>query len=87
MLVSTARMEDETVARHVLRHELGHMFGAPSVARINTEESLGLHCTNDPCTMQQKLSVAEALKHAYKIDGNKPYCPQCTKDITEYVAP
>ena len=89
LMVSAARFEDDVLARQVLRHEFGHLFGAPSKGRSNTVEELGLHCTTDLCTMQQKLSVAEAKKSALQIEkaGSFPYCPQCTEDIQRYRPP
>ena len=89
LLVSTARFEDNTLAKQVLHHEIGHMFGAPSEGRTNTIEELGLHCTNDLCAMQQKITVSEARKYAHKIEKKDlfPYCLQCTEDIQKYRFP
>jgi len=66
ILISTSRLEDRILAKHVMFHEFGHMFNAPSYGRTNTKEELGLHCTNDLCVMQQKLSVLEAKRYAHE---------------------
>ena len=86
VVVSSARFEDETLAKYTLKHELGHMFGAPSEGRSNTTESLGLHCVTDLCTMQQKLSVRSALGYARRVErsAETAYCHQCTTDIQRY---
>ncbi len=64
-------------------HELGHMYGAAKKGRSNTTESLGSHCTNDLCVMQQKLSISEAINYANERRAkNAPtYCPQCQNDL------
>jgi predicted Zn-dependent protease len=83
LLMSTARTETPEFAADVLRHELGHMFGAPSEGRRNTEESLGFHCLTPYCVMQQKLTVGDALRYATQRakSGAQTYCEQCEKDI------
>jgi len=89
ILVSAARMKDEVMAEQIFQHELGHMFKAPHEGRSNSVEQLGLHCTNDLCTMQQKMTVRDALKYAHQIkDAGAPlYCPQCAADIKSYRPP
>lgn len=86
ILLSAARLEDGVLAKQVLRHEVGHMFGAPSRGRKNTVEMLGPHCINDLCTMQQKLSVMDAKSLSYQIQdaGLFPYCDDCARDIIMY---
>jgi predicted Zn-dependent protease len=86
ILISTARFEDEILAREVFSHELGHMFGAPRKNRKNTEENLGEHCVNDYCVMQQKDTIAEALKFGHeRVDaGAEMYCPDCATDIKNH---
>ena len=83
LFVSTARMQSENQARDILRHELGHMFGAPSQGRSNTYDLWGLHCSNDLCVMQQKASVGQAVKYAEQRAkaGAPTYCSQCEEDI------
>ena len=87
ILLSTARARVPELATDILRHELGHMFGAPSEGRTNTAESLGLHCVNDICVMQQKLTLAEAVRYAKQraSAGASTYCAQCEADIQRYV--
>ncbi|RMD67204.1 hypothetical protein D6817_02245 [Candidatus Pacearchaeota archaeon] len=89
ILLSTARISDETLGEHIVRHELGHMFGAPSEGRTNTVDILGLHCSNNLCTMQQQLSVPEALRYAHRIKsaGIFPFCEQCVEDMRRYRPP
>ena len=86
VLMSSARINDSDLAKDLLRHELGHMFGAPSQRRTNTSEMLGNHCLNDLCVMQQRLSIEEAVKYAKqrKRANAEVYCCQCENDITEY---
>lgn len=69
-------------------HELGHVFGAASKNRKNTEENLGIHCTNPNCVMQQKINLNESIKYARRIYtlfkiGCLPslFCKDCQNDI------
>ena len=66
----------------VIWHELGHILGmAADLNRSNTVESLGPHCTNQACVMQQGLSVSEWLEHAWDAyRAGRIYCPQCLAD-------
>lgn len=86
VLVSTARMQSENHARDIIRHEVGHMFGAPSEARNNTYELYGLHCSNTDCVMQQKDSVAKAVRYAEQRAKRNAgtYCGQCEQDIQNF---
>jgi len=86
VLISSARVDDDFQARDIIRHELGHMFGAPSGGRKNTYDSLGLHCSNNLCVMQQKLSVPESIRYAHirRKTRAPAYCRDCIKDIVEY---
>jgi predicted Zn-dependent protease len=83
MVVSTARIKNESHLQDVLSHELGHMYGAPRKGRTNTKEALGTHCTNNFCVMQQKMSVSEAVKYANErwFRSSPTYCPQCQEDL------
>lgn len=85
-VVSTARLPTVASAKHVIRHELGHMFGAANEGRSNTKYTMGWHCTNDLCTMQQKANLEEAINYAHEIKNSKkkPFCPQCEEDIQKY---
>lgn len=83
ILISTARMKSENHAKDILRHEIGHMFGAPSQGRSNTYGNLGLHCSNDLCVMQQKDGLREAVSYAEqraRLNAGT-YCSQCEDDI------
>jgi len=86
VILSTAKMQNNGQARDWLRHELGHMFGAPSTSRKNTYESLGLHCSTPLCVMQQKLTVDEAVRYAeQRARANATtYCRDCEKDIKNF---
>lgn len=87
--LSTARVSTMPQARDLIRHELGHMFGAPSEERANTEQSLGLHCLNHLCVMQQKLTLAEAVRYAEQRARMNAgtYCGQCEQDIQDFRVP
>ena len=71
--------------RMVVQHELGHVFGmAADENRSNTEDNLGIHCTNPGCVMRQGLSVGEWLRHARESYGaGMIYCPQCLADAAK----
>jgi predicted Zn-dependent protease len=89
IILSTNRLQDETHARDLIRHEVGHMFNAPSQGREGTTESLGTHCLTPSCVMQQKLDVNEAVKYAHeRKKNNSPiFCQDCESDIRSYQAP
>jgi predicted Zn-dependent protease len=86
ILMSSARMQTPEQAVDILRHELGHMFGAPSEGRTNTYQHLGLHCSNNLCVMQQKDTVSGSVKYAAQRARAKAptYCAQCERDIREH---
>jgi len=86
IVLSTARMQSENHMKDIVRHELGHMFGAPSKRRSNTYELYGLHCSNSGCVMQQKDTVAEAVEYAeLRASRSSPnYCKQCEQDIQRF---
>jgi len=85
--LSTARLQNEDHARDLVRHELGHMFGAAPAGRPNTYEHLGSHCSNDLCVMQQKDTVQSAAKYAKqrKKLNVATFCGQCEDDILNFV--
>lgn len=82
---STNRTKNENHAKDIIAHELGHVFGAPSLGRTNTYKQLGNHCSNRLCVMQQKMSVLESIKYAdLRARKNAPtYCGQCMEDIIQ----
>lgn len=86
IVLSMARIYDSSHAQFIIRHELGHMFGAPREGRSNTESSLGNHCINDLCTMQQKLNVIDSANYSrlLKKSNTYPFCGQCADDIINY---
>jgi len=85
--LSASRLSDKIHARDLIRHEVGHMFNAPSSGRSNTYENLGLHCSNSLCVMQQKDTVTSSIKYAHERERRKArtYCLQCERDIANYL--
>jgi predicted Zn-dependent protease len=84
LVLSTYRLNDPDLLAHVATHELGHMFGAASPGRRNTEENLGSHCTN-LCIMQQKLSVPEMKVHARRLAYQQDkFCPDCAYELRRH---
>jgi len=85
-VLSTARLKDDIHARDMLRHELGHLFRAPSKGRANTYEEFGPHCSNDLCVMKQNLSVKSSSKYAHKRARKNvdTYCPECQTDMKSF---
>ena len=83
IVLSTARMKDEIHARDVIRHEVGHMFGAPSYGRRNTYECMGNHCSDPACVMHQRLNAADSYTAAFQREqnGRLSYCNLCQEDI------
>ncbi|MEK6952195.1 MAG: hypothetical protein AABX29_04205 [Nanoarchaeota archaeon] len=91
ILLSTARLQDDCHARDLIRHEVGHMFSAPSEKRRqktngNVYDNLGLHCGNDLCVMQQKDTVDSSVEYSHQRARSNAdsYCGQCIKDIRDY---
>jgi predicted Zn-dependent protease len=86
ILLSTAKLQNQNHESDLIRHELGHMFGAAPSGRNNTYELLGSHCSNDLCVMQQKMDVDSAVKYANKRARKKApiFCGQCEDDITNF---
>lgn len=82
ILVSAARMQNELHYRHVIRHELGHAFGAPNPSRPGVYQSLGHHCPDSNCTMHQELNGRSSYEQAVSIVRNGNFfCPSCKEDI------
>ena len=81
--LSTARLKDEVHAKDVIRHEVGHMFGAPNPARNDVYEHLGNHCGNPICVMHQRDTVEASRTAAYEQArrGGLGYCNRCEEDI------
>lgn len=72
-------------------HEVGHVFGLPTKRRgvHNLEQSLGLHCKTDSCSMKQGLYVPtdwiDITKKRVSRGGN-PYCSDCLNDLNRKVS-
>lgn len=81
--LSTYRMQSFAHFQDLLAHELGHMYGAAPQGRTNTIESLGPHCNNQLCVMQQKLTVSDSLAHVdLRRRMRAPFfCTQCQEDL------
>jgi len=88
ILLSTARLENENHARDVIKHEFGHMFGAPDSRRRDTYECLGLHCTNPNCVMHQEVDLSRSIakSNAAARYGGMKFCGNCENDIRRYRA-
>lgn len=86
IVLSTNRINDALHLADIIGHEAGHMFNAPSYDRKNTYQSLGLHCSNELCVMQQKLTVEDSIQYAYerKAKNTSMYCNECKEDIKKY---
>ena len=86
LFCSTKRIKAEALLFDLFAHEFGHMLNASPNGRPNTVESLGSHCTNNLCVMQQKLEAGEALQYALLRHRRKVpvFCPQCQEDIKRY---
>jgi len=85
VVISTNRVKEKSHLAFILIHELGHSYGAAKKGREHTDESLGIHCTNDGCVMQQKIDMREALSYAEKVYKKKIFfCNECKKDIENY---
>lgn len=69
-------------------HEVGHVLGLPSRRRgvNNLEDSLGLHCKSDGCSMRQGVRVPDDwidLTEARLKNNRGPYCCECLRDFTK----
>jgi predicted Zn-dependent protease len=85
LVMSIYRFNDPRTLAHVATHEFGHMFGAASRGRSNTEMNLGSHCTN-VCVMQQKLTGPDMDKQAKRLSSrDNKFCYQCQEELKKYV--
>ena len=93
-IISTARFIDRNNMlniegfKTVLMHEFGHLIGLTNENRVNTEEKLGPHCTNDGCIMQQRmngdftdLTNARLRKKRF---GRSPVCQDCINEGNKF---
>ena len=81
IILSTRRFNGPRTLAHVAIHEFGHMFGAASQGRRNTEMNLGSHCTN-LCVMQQKLIVSEMEAQARRLlNRENKFCYECQTEL------
>ena len=72
--------------KDILRHELGHLFGAPNEQRQDIYAHLGMHCQTDLCVMQQKESMDIAKQYANlraRLNAGT-YCEKCQQDIINF---
>lgn len=68
-------------ARHIARHEFGHIVGLDQETIARQDHRGGIaegHCVND-CTMQQVMSVPEVLDLAMRLQQshNAGFCEDC----------
>lgn len=62
-------------------HEFGHVLGlVPDYRRLNVEESLGKHCTNQ-CLMRQGLTVNNWVLMTQDRLNGQPLCDFCQNDL------
>lgn len=75
--------DNQFAIKAMIWHELGHLLGAASdTNRSNTEDEVGVHCTNFGCIMQNSMTSVEMVRHAKDAMWKKSiYCPQCIEDI------
>jgi predicted Zn-dependent protease len=82
ILISTYRLDTQQFFVHVVTHKLGHMFGAASKDRRNTEENLGSHCTNF-CVMKQRLTIGYTKAHARRLASRQDkFCYDCQEELS-----
>ncbi len=83
------RANDEKLCiLRILRHELGHMYGAAANKNPNHPKTLyRAHCTNSGCSMRQTLSVNDVLRMAKEENAKRPFCAECEADIARRLAP
>ena len=78
-------IEKSKCIRHILRHELGHIFYcAWTTKRTNTIEKIGAHCTNPGCSMRQTMSLSELRLAVISEDPKKCFCAQCMNDLRSF---
>ncbi len=80
--IEDERLRNLAMAR-LVRHNLGHVLGIPSLTRQESTERLGLetHCTNK-CVMRHAATVDDLARLALQeADMGWPFCPLCTKEL------
>ena len=88
-VISTARLPNNienrySLLKHLVAHELGHVFGTPSRERSgDVEEYLGRHCTNT-CTMRSGNSLGDLERITKEAEANGTYCDSCSQDLYDY---
>lgn len=75
----------EATARHMARHEFGHLVGLNRTTISNPDTREGIyqdHCTN-LCTMQQVMSVNETGRLIYRLEEgpNAGFCDDCVGSL------
>lgn len=81
--------EDEKLCvLRILRHELGHLYGAAAGKYLDNPKSLyRAHCTNKGCSMRQTKNVNEVLQMAREENRYRPFCAECEADIARRLPP
>ena len=82
-IISTARTKDlsdgdrNVMLTGLIMHELGHAFGLAMGGRSNSENNLGVHCTNPNCVMNQGLIRKDLINNFRRAFKKGCYCEQC----------
>lgn len=68
--------------QRTLFHELAHLFDlAKTPGRTNTEDRLGIHCTNPRCALRQTSGIRDLLRFSKEeLNKEDPFCPQCREE-------
>lgn len=87
-LKSGYRTQLPILARHIARHEFGHLLGLDSSTIRNKDNRGGLyegHCAND-CTMQQVMNVEQAYDRAQHLlrRPHAGFCGDCVEVLRRH---
>ena len=77
-----SEQDEEKCVLRILRHELGHLYGAAAGKNLNHPQRIfQAHCSNPACSMRQTLDVGDVLRMAREEDPRRPFCKECEADI------
>ena len=96
-IISTARFLDAYSRldiegfKTVVMHEFGHLIGLTKEGRVNTNEELGSHCTNDGCIMQQRMDCDYSFLTRFRLEAKRlyglpPICGDCIDEGNRFFA-
>ncbi len=85
--LSLKKADQQLCARHIARHEYGHLMGLDSSTISSQDRRSGLylgHCLNE-CTMHQVMSVQETIKLANSLKHKKlaGFCIECASVLRD----